>query len=86
MRKHRRKYGDRDCCKLCGQDIEWHGRKHNWIDRGGNRSCVPYKYKGEIVTPPESAKHKPDALNQLIEDARDTLEYSMAQRVEVSND
>lgn len=53
------KYGEQTSCRLCGQDIEWHGRKHGWVDRGGNRGCVPYSEHGEIITPPKNAKHKP---------------------------
>ena len=56
----RLKYGDHDGCKRCGLDIEWWGRKHGWVDRGGNRACVPYEdNKGELVRPPKNAKHKP---------------------------
>lgn len=56
----KRKFGDREACRLCGVDIEWHGKAHGWIDRGGNRSCVPYEGKdGEIIRPPETVKHKP---------------------------
>lgn len=59
--KTRRRYGEQTCCTLCEQDIEWHGKRHGWIDRGGSRSCVPYECKGEIITPPAKAKHKPEA-------------------------
>lgn len=60
----KRKYGDIASCKLCEQDIQWMGRKHGWRDRGNNRGCVPYKSRdaatrGEIITPPARAKHKP---------------------------
>lgn len=55
----RLKYGQQEACNLCGQDIEWHGRKNGWIDRGGNRACVPFICKGEVIRPPATAKHKP---------------------------
>lgn len=51
------KVGAREACALCGQDIEWTG--DDWRDRGGNRGCVPYEERGEIVTPPAGAKHAP---------------------------
>jgi len=57
MRK--RKHGDHEVCGCCGQDIEWHGRAHGWIDRGGNRPCVSYFVKGELYDPPKGAKHRP---------------------------
>ena len=59
MKRRRTYFGEQACCALCAQDIEWHGKQHKWIDRGGNRSCVPYRKDGEIVTPPKTAKHKP---------------------------
>lgn len=45
--------GTRAACKYCGQDIEWHGKESGWIDRGGNRACVPYidKRRGEVINP-----------------------------------
>jgi hypothetical protein len=55
----KRKYGDREACGCCGQDIEWHGRAHGWIDRGGNRSCVARVERGEVIQPPKGAKHRP---------------------------
>lgn len=53
------KYGEQAACKYCGQDIEFHGRQHGWIDRGGNRACVPYTdpKTREIVEP--KTKHAP---------------------------
>jgi len=57
--KNRLTYGTRAACALCAQDIEWRGRAHGWLNRGGNRSCAPYQEKGEIATPPKIAKHKP---------------------------
>jgi hypothetical protein len=51
--------GERSSCALCGQDIEYSGNGE-WRDRGGNRSCVPYKKAdGEIITPPDGSKHRP---------------------------
>jgi hypothetical protein len=52
-------YGTQTACKYCGQDIEWHGRKHGWLDRGRNRDCCPYTDRdGEIVRP--KTKHTDD--------------------------
>ena len=53
------KFGEHAACKYCGQDIEFHGRPHGWIDRGGNRDCVPFfdRKSGEIVKP--KTKHAP---------------------------
>lgn len=55
----RRKYGDRETCHRCQQEIEWSGRAHGWTDRGGNRECVPWITRGEVVHPPKGAKHSP---------------------------
>jgi hypothetical protein len=43
-------YGQREVCTCCGQDIEFHGSKVGWIDRGGNRFCrlVPDEIAGWI--------------------------------------
>lgn len=48
----RHRLGDRAVCKLCGQDIEFHGSRQ-WRDRGNGRECLPYvDHKlGEIVRP-----------------------------------
>lgn len=32
-------YGQQDCCATCGSDVEFHGSKEGWRDRGGNRFC-----------------------------------------------
>lgn len=45
------KYGERAACKHCGQDVEFHGKKNGWIDRGGNRRCCPFVKGGEIIRP-----------------------------------
>lgn len=56
----RTRYGDQRGCLRCGQDIEWHGRAHGWIDRGANRQCPPYKnLAGDVVTPRKGLKHRP---------------------------
>lgn len=47
----RRKIGNRECCQRCGQDIEWHGRAHGWLDRGAGEECLPFIHKGEVVRP-----------------------------------
>jgi len=66
----KRKYGDRDACRLCGQDIEWHGKAHGWLDRGGNRQCVAYfATDGEIVQPPKTAKHV--SQSEVLDDYRE---------------
>ena len=46
-----RQYGERAICTRCEQDIEWHGRKHGWIDRGAGNECLPYIAKGEVIGP-----------------------------------
>lgn len=53
------KYGTHSACKYCGQDIEFCGRVHGWLDRGNNRQCVPYidRKIGEVVKP--KTKHAP---------------------------
>lgn len=53
-------YGDRSACKCCGQDIEFHGGKHGWIDRGSDRFCqlVPDQISG-WKRPPRKILHKP---------------------------
>jgi hypothetical protein len=33
------RYGERQICACCEQDIEFHGAKTGWIDRGANRFC-----------------------------------------------
>ena len=53
----KRKYGEQAACKYCSQDIEFHGREHGWIDRGGNRQCCPFERHGDIVKP--KTKHAP---------------------------
>lgn len=55
----RLKYGKIAACKTCVQDIQWFGRAGGWRDRGGNRECVPYIEKGEVIQPPKGTKHKP---------------------------
>jgi hypothetical protein len=58
----RAKYGDRDACKVCGQDIEFHGKARGWIDRGSDRLCqlVPDADNlGAWVKPPRKTLHKP---------------------------
>jgi hypothetical protein len=50
----RAKYGDQRACRLCGHDIEFHGKprreeilpgltmiRGGWMDRGGDRFCPP---------------------------------------------
>jgi hypothetical protein len=32
-------YGRQTVCETCGSDVEYHGREHGWIDRGGNSYC-----------------------------------------------
>jgi hypothetical protein len=53
------KHGDQATCKYCGQDIEFHGRKHGWVDRGNNRQCCPHIKNGEIINP--KTKHAKEA-------------------------
>lgn len=54
-----RPIGTRASCATCGQDIEWHGSS-DWLDRGGNRQCVPYEDRGEVVVPPRGSQHSPE--------------------------
>lgn len=51
------KYGTRSYCKVCGQDVEYVGRKV-WTDRGGSSTCPAYfdADKQEYVKP-ENQKH-----------------------------
>jgi hypothetical protein len=53
-------YGQQQACKTCGQDIEFHGKAHGWIDRGSDRFCqfVPDEVAG-WVKPPRKILHKP---------------------------
>jgi hypothetical protein len=54
------KYGMQCACAYCGQDIEFHGHRAGWRDRGLGRECLPYtdRKTGEIVRP--STKHAPN--------------------------
>lgn len=70
----RRKYGDQRACGTCGADIEWHGRKTGWIDRGSGTWCdtsgqgwtdlngIPQKYPHR--------KHRPGSVFILPPGAR----------------
>lgn len=57
MKRERLQYGRQDACTRCGHDIEWHGREHGWIDRGGGRECLPFEHSGHIIIPREGLKH-----------------------------
>lgn len=61
----KRYIGDREICVICGQEIEWHGRAHGWIDRGKGRDCLPYHKGWELKFP--KGKHR--APRQLSLDA-----------------
>jgi hypothetical protein len=52
-------YGQREACACCGQDIEFHGFKVGWIDRGSDRFCqlVPDSIAGWIK-PTRKRLHK----------------------------
>ena len=54
-------YGQRQVCRICGQDIEFHGGKHGWIDRGSDRFCqlVSDPIAGWIK-PSRKTLHKPE--------------------------
>lgn len=54
-------YGMQTACRYCGQDIENHGNRQ-WLDRGGNRQCVPVLQRGEIIRP--KTKHAPWSVNR----------------------
>jgi len=59
----RARFGDRRACRVCDADIEFHGAKAGWLDRGGNRFCdtsghrpvdadgVPGKYPHRLHRP-----------------------------------
>lgn len=53
----KRSYGEQATCVKCQQDIEWTGKRDGWRDRGGNRQCVPFTKKGEIIKP--KGNHRP---------------------------
>jgi len=53
----KRKYGDQRACTRCGQDVEWHGRAHGWLDRGCNTDCPPYKGPNHEIIVPKDKKH-----------------------------
>jgi hypothetical protein len=55
----RLKYGECAACRVCGQDVQWLGRANGWRDRGGNRECVAWIEKGEVIRPRKGTKHKP---------------------------
>lgn len=61
----RTQYGDRRACKHCGQDIEFHGAKVGWIDRGADRMCAllpdpdPHD-RGAWIKPKRRTLHKPE--------------------------
>lgn len=63
----RRRYGDQRACALCGLDIEWHGRKVGWLDRGSNTHCdnggAARWDKDGVPVPFPHRKHKPE-VNQ----------------------
>jgi hypothetical protein len=59
--------GDQTACKICGQDIEYHGadgkpKPGDWIDRGGNSTCgtfAGYDENGVTQRRAEGQKHEP---------------------------
>lgn len=57
----RARHGERRACKRCGQDIEFHGSKHGWIDRGSDRFCqlVPDEIAGWVRSS-RKLLHKPE--------------------------
>lgn len=59
----RRKYGERDACRYCGQDIENRGRRQ-WTDRGGNRDCCPFIDNKLCVVITPRTKHAPPRRNK----------------------
>ena len=54
--KTSKNYGLIACCRYCGQDIQFFGFT-KWLDRGANRSCVPFIKSGEVIKP--KTKHSP---------------------------
>lgn len=52
-------YGERACCKICGQDIEYHGRGA-WLDRGGARLCqLVHDEVAGWIRPKRKTRHMP---------------------------
>jgi hypothetical protein len=57
-------YGERAICACCGQDIEFHGGRFGWQDRGASRFCAympdpdPYN-RGAWVKVARRRLHKP---------------------------
>jgi hypothetical protein len=65
----RRRYGQQEACRICGQDIEWSGAKKGWTDRGGSRGCAVYTGPDhEFVYP--TSKHEPDIACMTKAEAR----------------
>lgn len=66
----RRRYGQQEACRICGQDIEWSGAKKGWTDRGSSRACGVYEERpgGEFVYP--TSKHEPDISRMTKAEAR----------------
>ncbi len=60
----RASYGQQKACKLCGFDIEFHGKATGWIDRGSNRFCRGSKWDEDgIPVPFPHVLHKPYLQN-----------------------
>ncbi len=56
------KYGARAICQCCEQDIEFHGARHGWLDRGANRFCALMPdpdNRGAWLKVKRKKKHKP---------------------------
>lgn len=51
--------GDRTGCRFCEADIEYHGKKYGWIDRGGNMRCKASGMLPEDDQTPTDQKHSP---------------------------
>jgi hypothetical protein len=55
--------GDQTACRICGGDIEYHGKKFGWIDRGGNTSCKGSGHLSADDPTPDDQKHTPVSDN-----------------------
>lgn len=58
------RYGDQTACRFCDGDIEYHGKEHGWLDRGGSQTCAnsghaKWDENGVPVPFPDGQKHRP---------------------------
>lgn len=73
------KFGTQTSCAKCGADIEYHGARAGWLDRGSGTECLPYEDRklNEIVHP--VGKHRPYGVKLTLRDAkRELAEHGIA--------